>query len=85
MTLAEIDPLAQLEDGSFVALDAHMEMENEARPRQAALLAELGIEDDDSREGHEPPFEAAVAEIDSADHRGVIQGKDQASTATWAS
>src|SRR5918998_6937052 len=26
MTLAEINPLAQLEDGSFVALDAHMEM-----------------------------------------------------------
>ena len=32
MTLAEINPLAQLEDGSFVALDAHMEMENEAMP-----------------------------------------------------
>ena len=34
MTLAEINPLAQLEDGSFVALDAHMEMENEGMPRQ---------------------------------------------------
>ena len=43
MTLAEINPLARLEDGSFVALDAHMEMENEARPRQKALLDELGI------------------------------------------
>src|SRR3954466_10536557 len=32
MTLAEINPLARLEDGSFVALDAHMEMENEAKP-----------------------------------------------------
>src|SRR3954449_7090182 len=29
MTLAEINPLAELTDGSFVALDAHMEMENE--------------------------------------------------------
>ncbi|HWF72733.1 MAG TPA: ATP-grasp domain-containing protein, partial [Solirubrobacteraceae bacterium] len=29
MTLAEINPLAQLEDGAFVALDAHMDMENE--------------------------------------------------------
>jgi succinyl-CoA synthetase beta subunit len=77
MTLAEINPLAQLEDGSFVALDAHMDLENEARPRQAALLAELGITEDDTREGHEPsPFEVAVAEIDGADHRGVIQGKD---------
>src|SRR5918996_5232165 len=41
MTLAEINPLARLEDGSFVALDAHMEMENEAHPRQNALLKEL--------------------------------------------
>src|SRR5256885_16986789 len=32
MTLAEINPLGQLENGSFVALDAHMDMENEARP-----------------------------------------------------
>src|SRR5919205_451767 len=31
MTLAEINPLGELADGSFVALDAHMDMENEAR------------------------------------------------------
>src|SRR5919107_2610340 len=34
MTLAEINPLAELEDGTFVAVDAHMDMENEARPRR---------------------------------------------------
>ena len=35
MTLAEINPLGRLADGSFVALDAHMDMENEAaRPPQ---------------------------------------------------
>src|SRR4029079_15589962 len=44
MTLAEINPLARLEDGSFVALDAHMEMENEAKPRQKAVLDELGVD-----------------------------------------
>src|SRR5512132_2530828 len=77
MTLAEINPLAQLKDGSFVALDAHMEMENEARPRQNALLDEPGIPDEDLREAHDPTeFEANVRAIDSADHRGVIQGKD---------
>ena len=77
MTLAEINPLAELEDGSFVALDAHMEMEDEARPRQKALLKTLDIAEDDLREGYEPSaFEAAVKAIDSADHRGVIQGKD---------
>jgi succinyl-CoA synthetase beta subunit len=78
MTLAEINPLAQLEDGTFVALDAHMEMENEALPRQKAVIAELAIPaEEGTREGHDPsPFEAAVKAIDSADHRGVIQGKD---------
>src|ERR671917_820507 len=71
MTLAEINPLAQLEDGSFVALDAHMEMEDEARPRQKGVLAELGIADDDVRELHEPsPFEKQVSAVDGADHRG---------------
>ena len=49
MTLAEINPLAQLEDGSFVALDAHMEMENEAMPRQKAVLAKLGIDESRAR------------------------------------
>ncbi len=78
MTLAEINPLAELADGSFVALDAHMEMENEAKPRQKSLLeGELEIASDDTREPYEPSrFERNVAAIDAADHRGVIQGKD---------
>jgi succinyl-CoA synthetase beta subunit len=78
MTLAEVNPLAELADGSFVALDAHMEMENEAKPRQRRLLeSELGIEPDDTREPYEPSeFERNVAAIDAADHRGVIQGRD---------
>ena len=53
MTLAEINPLGELEDGSFVALDAHMEMENEARPRQKALLKELGVGDEETRQARE--------------------------------
>jgi len=77
MTLAEINPLARLEDGSFVALDAHMEMEDEARPRQGSLLEDLGIGPEDTREPYEPSeFERRVKAIDAADHRGVIQGKD---------
>jgi succinyl-CoA synthetase beta subunit len=78
LTLAEINPLAELEDGSFVALDAHMEIEEEAKPRQKALLEdELGIAPDDRREPYEPSeFERNVAAIDAADHRGVIQGRD---------
>jgi succinyl-CoA synthetase beta subunit len=72
MTLAEINPLAELQDGSFVAVDAHMEMENEARPRQAALLSELGVGDEETRLAREPtPFELAGEQVDAQDHRGV--------------
>ena len=72
MTLAEINPLGELEDGSFVALDAHMEMENEARPRQKALLKELGVGDEETRQAREAtPFELAGEEVDAQDHRGV--------------
>jgi succinyl-CoA synthetase beta subunit/citryl-CoA synthetase large subunit len=72
MTLAEINPLGELEDGSFVALDAHMDMENEARPRQKALLTELGVRDEETRQAREPtPFELAGEEVDAMDHRGV--------------
>jgi succinyl-CoA synthetase beta subunit/citryl-CoA synthetase large subunit len=77
MTLAEINPLAELQDGTFVALDAHMEMEKEAEGRQRGLLRDLGIGDDEDRDGYEPStFERTVAEVDGADHRGVVQGKD---------
>jgi succinyl-CoA synthetase beta subunit/citryl-CoA synthetase large subunit len=72
MTLAEINPLGELADGSFVALDAHMDMENEARPRQRALLHELGVGDEETRQAREAtPFELAGEEVDAQDHRGV--------------
>src|SRR6478672_6825330 len=72
MTLAEINPLGELEDGSFVALDAHMDMENEARPRQAAVLDELGVEEEETRQAREATaFELAGEAVDGMDHRGV--------------
>jgi succinyl-CoA synthetase beta subunit/citryl-CoA synthetase large subunit len=72
MTLAEINPLGRLADGSFVALDAHMEMENEARGRHRELLAELGIGEEETRQAREAtPFEIAGEQVDAIDHRGV--------------
>ncbi len=72
MTLAEINPLGELEDGTFVALDAHMDMENEARGRHKKLLAELGVGDEETREAREPTeFEIAGEAVDAMDHRGV--------------
>ncbi|MEI2700802.1 MAG: ATP-grasp domain-containing protein [Baekduia sp.] len=71
-TLAEINPLARMKDGSFIALDAHMDMENEARGRHKALLKDLGVGDEETREAREPtPFELAGEEVDAQDHRGV--------------
>src|SRR5207253_10955726 len=62
----------ELADGRFVALDAHMEMENEARGRHKDLLEELGVGDDETRQAREPtPFEIEGERIDSVDHRGV--------------
>lgn len=72
MTLAEINPLGRLADGSFVALDAHMDMENEARGRHKALLADLGVGEEETRQAREAtPFELAGEEVDAQDHRGV--------------
>jgi succinyl-CoA synthetase beta subunit len=72
MTLAEINPLGRLADGSFVALDAHMEIENEARGRHARLLADLGVGEQETRQAREAtPFELAGEAVDATDHRGV--------------
>jgi len=72
MTLAEINPIGELADGTFVALDAHMDMESEARPRQKALLEALGVGDDETRQAREATsFELAGAAVDAQDHRGV--------------
>ncbi len=73
LTLAEINPLAKLEDGSFVVLDCHLDMEEEARERhQKSVLDDLGIGADETRQGRPPTeFEMRGARIDSVDHRGV--------------
>ncbi len=73
LTLAEINPLGQLEDGSFVVLDCHLDMEEEARERhQSAVLDGLGIGADEMRQGRPPTdFEMRGARVDSVDQRGV--------------
>ena len=72
LTLAEINPLGRLEDGSFVALDCHIDMEEEARDRQTAVLEELGIGREETRQARPPTdFEIKGAQIDAQDHRGV--------------
>lgn len=72
LTLAEINPLGRLEDGSFVVLDCHLDMEEEARDRHQDVLDELGISPDETRQGRPPTdFEKRGARVDQVDHRGV--------------
>jgi succinyl-CoA synthetase beta subunit len=72
LTLAEINPLGRLKDGSFVALDAHMDIENEARGRNSALLKDLGVGDEETRQAREATdFELAGEAVDGMSHRGV--------------
>jgi len=72
LTLAEINPLVRLEDGRFVVLDGHVDMEAEARGSHEALLAEIGIQPEETRQARPPTdFEIAGAKVDASDHRGV--------------
>jgi succinyl-CoA synthetase beta subunit/citryl-CoA synthetase large subunit len=72
LTLAEVNPLGKTEDGRFVVLDGHVDLEADAREKHARLLAELGIGRDETREARPPtPFELRGAAIDASDHRGV--------------
>jgi succinyl-CoA synthetase beta subunit/citryl-CoA synthetase large subunit len=72
LTLAEINPLARLADGSFVILDGHVDLEAEARYKHEALLDELGIRPEETRQARPPTdFEIAGAKVDASDHRGV--------------
>jgi succinyl-CoA synthetase beta subunit/citryl-CoA synthetase large subunit len=69
-TLAEINPLVRTNAG-FVALDAHIELEDEALGRHPDLAPELGILPRPTQARPPTPFEEAAARIDADDHRGV--------------
>ena len=72
LTLAEINPLVRLADGRFVVLDGHVDMEAEARDLHKALLDELGIGAEETRQARPPTdFEIRGAQVDASDHRGV--------------
>src|SRR5437879_420402 len=69
---AEPRPSGRRDDGAVVALDAHMDTENEARPRPEAILEALGVGEEETRQAREAtPFEIAGEQVDAQDHRGV--------------
>jgi succinyl-CoA synthetase beta subunit/citryl-CoA synthetase large subunit len=72
LTLAEINPIGRLEDGRVLVLDGHVDLEGDARDKHAALLKDLGIGKEETREARPPTaFEIKGAEVDAVDHRGV--------------
>src|SRR3989441_1196768 len=70
--LAAINPLGKTEDGRFLVLDGHVDLEGDARDKHAKLLQELGIGKEETREARPPTeFELKGARVDASDHRGV--------------
>jgi len=70
-TVVEINPLGLMEDGRLVALDCHMEIDDDAVFRHADIAA---LEKDIGRvegERRMSDFERRAASIDKLDHRGV--------------
>jgi succinyl-CoA synthetase beta subunit/citryl-CoA synthetase large subunit len=67
--LAEINPLALTGEGRLLAVDAHLELDDEAISRHQDLVDRFGL----SGRGSRPltDFERKARDIDSADHRGV--------------
>jgi succinyl-CoA synthetase beta subunit len=68
-TLVEINPLALTADGRFVALDAHIDLDDDALYRHGDLVERFGLSGRGERVLSE--FEKKAADIDRADHRGV--------------
>jgi len=70
-TVAEINPLALTVDGKLVALDCHIEIDDDALFRHKDMSEKESSQDRYEEEGSSTDFERKAAEIDSLDHRGV--------------
>ncbi|MDQ3667909.1 MAG: acetate--CoA ligase family protein [Acidobacteriota bacterium] len=68
---AEINPLAALEDGSFIGLDAHVEIDDDSICRQETHLEILGDRTARNASRSQTAMEVRAQQIDSMDHRGV--------------
>ena len=70
-TVVEINPLGLMDDGRLVALDCHLEVDDDAVSRHADIAA---MEKDTGRvegERRMSDFERLASNIDNLDHRGV--------------
>ena len=70
-TVAEINPLAITDGGKWVALDCHLEIDDDALYRHPELAEKQGDESRYAGGRASTDFERRAAEIDRLDHRGV--------------
>ncbi len=70
-TLAEVNPLGLASDGRLVALDCHLEVDDDALPRQPQIAALARQTGRFSGGRTVSEFERRAQEIDAMDHRGV--------------
>jgi succinyl-CoA synthetase beta subunit/citryl-CoA synthetase large subunit len=70
-TLVEINPLASTTQGQIVALDCHLEIDDDAIFRQPDLADIMKDENRYSSRRRTSAFERKAADIDQLDHRGV--------------
>jgi succinyl-CoA synthetase beta subunit/citryl-CoA synthetase large subunit len=70
-TIAEINPLAQTIDGRRVALDCHLEIDDDALFRNQSIADKEKDPDRIKGERKQSEFEKRAAEIDNLDQKGV--------------
>jgi succinyl-CoA synthetase beta subunit/citryl-CoA synthetase large subunit len=70
-TLAEINPIALTDEGKLVALDCHLEIDDDALFRHKEVAKKQQEQDRYVGGRSSTDFERKAAEIDNLDHRGV--------------
>ena len=70
-TLAEINPIAITDEGKIVALDCHLEIDDDAMFRHKGVAEKQQDQDRFVGGRSSTEFERKAAEIDNLDHRGV--------------
>ncbi len=70
-TIAEINPLAQTKDGRRVALDCHLEIDDDALFRNRSIAEKEKDPDRIKGKRKQTDFEKKAAEIDNLDQKGV--------------
>jgi succinyl-CoA synthetase beta subunit/citryl-CoA synthetase large subunit len=70
-TILEINPLARTKEGGYMALDCHIDIDDDALYRHKELESQFGIPKREGGGRQATELEKQAVTIDSLDHRGV--------------